>query len=106
MAAQMQDGMQSDGVPVGRESEQQGSPEGEIGALVQNIGGGMMTFAKIASEAGAPPSAIQKIEASMQMFQDAISEIQGAPEGGEPQGGGRAVPMQSPEGRPMGPQGV
>jgi len=90
----------------GMQDQGQGQPQGGQGQVdMQTLPTDVLTSMAVVfqgfSEMGAPPSALEKIQQALALYEAGLSELSGG------QGGGGQAPVsQNPEGMPMGPQGI
>lgn len=94
---------QAQGAPV-EEAPAEGG--GQLEQMVKGVVDSMATLLSVLDEGGEQvnPQAKASIEQAMQLFQEGVSAIGGqAP---QQQPSNQAVPVNQPEGRPMGPTGV
>ena len=98
--------MMDQGAQEAAPAEQGQGGGGDVGEFVQNLGQGIATLGELVSKTeGAPPEAGQLIQGIMQQFQQLVQVMAGeAAPAEEPQGQGRAqaVPVNQPEGTPVG----
>jgi hypothetical protein len=90
----------------GMQEQPQGQPQGGQGQPnMQSLPSDVLTSMAVVlqgfSEMGAPPSALEKIQQALALYEAGLSELSG---GGA--GGGQAPVSENPEGMPVGPQGV
>lgn len=83
-----------------------GGAGGEIGQLVSGIANGMTTVSEIMAKSNAPPELMEQMQQVFEGFKAVIQGLSGGGEAPQEDQRAQAVPMQAPEGRPVGPAGV